>query len=384
MPSELATGVRSAAGSITSADDAALRAATLAESAVLSQTFGVGGLLIDRSGRIWAEALNAVIRDGKVFDPTAHVERQLIDWYFLAKSELSLPPAEDLLIISSLDPCAMCAGAILQSGMNAVAVAEDPVSGVHDEKHLPYRMPQELWGLAEKRLWMFAREGETAPSANQAHFPLKGRVSDEALSRAQGALADSIRRVRALVGDEKPESDFVTIMNFLRTSEAELPRGTFVVPRELEGPAAENLPALSQLLGEDGACIIEGSGCPILFAKSAEASSPIRDGILELIRAYTSLRIGLRKKGLTLPHPRRCSVLTLRAPQSAVRALMDIGALGSFLEERRQPSAFPLLMFVEDTNQPVQRYLASLPPFYTGEIGISVGQLRSELTAPTR
>ncbi len=45
-------------------------------------TFGVGALLLDHFGNVLKAIHNNVIRDGLIWDPTAHGERQLIDWYY--------------------------------------------------------------------------------------------------------------------------------------------------------------------------------------------------------------------------------------------------------------------------------------------------------------
>jgi tRNA(Arg) A34 adenosine deaminase TadA len=78
----LTPGVRSVASFIEGSTDAASRAVTLAEASAARGSFGVGGILVTADGHVVAEATNAVIRNGRVQDPTAHVERQLIDWYF--------------------------------------------------------------------------------------------------------------------------------------------------------------------------------------------------------------------------------------------------------------------------------------------------------------
>ena len=108
----LTPGVRTASASIKGSEDAASRAVALAEESEVCGSFGVGGILVDLEGRLIAEATNAVIRNWQVQDPTAHVERQLVDWYYqIRETGFNVPP-ERLIIVSSLDPCAMCAGAI--------------------------------------------------------------------------------------------------------------------------------------------------------------------------------------------------------------------------------------------------------------------------------
>jgi Cytidine and deoxycytidylate deaminase zinc-binding region len=104
----LTPGVRPIEGRIETAKGAAGRALELAQRAARAGTFGVGGFLMDKSGQILAEAVNAVIEDGQVCDPTAHVERQLIDWLFSTHGQHARP--QELVTVSSLDPCA-CARA---------------------------------------------------------------------------------------------------------------------------------------------------------------------------------------------------------------------------------------------------------------------------------
>src|SRR5215471_9760702 len=148
-PLELSPGVRAGTSTIRTAEDAAARAVALAEEAGKQGTFAVGGFLVDESGRVIAEATNAVIRNDHLSDPTAHVERQLVDWLAHERRRgLSLSPRH-VTIVSSLDPCAMCAGAILRSGMRVMIVAEDNFAGVH-ENLKPRHMPRELQAQAQR------------------------------------------------------------------------------------------------------------------------------------------------------------------------------------------------------------------------------------------
>jgi tRNA(Arg) A34 adenosine deaminase TadA len=135
-------GVRSGRAVVHSAEEAAGRAVELAKEAAKQGTFGVGGLLVDKFGNVMAEATNAVVRNGETCDPTAHVERQLIDWYTSRPRRLREIPLRDLTIVTSLDPCAMCAGAIMRCGIQAIAVAEDNQAGIHEAFKSPSMMPE--------------------------------------------------------------------------------------------------------------------------------------------------------------------------------------------------------------------------------------------------
>jgi tRNA(Arg) A34 adenosine deaminase TadA len=98
-------------------------------------TFGVGGVLLDQYGNVLKSVPNNVVRDGLVFDPTAHGERQLIDWYFAERAKgRNLPLPHEVTLVTSLDPCAMCGGAILAAGFNVVVAAYDPDAGVNHDR----------------------------------------------------------------------------------------------------------------------------------------------------------------------------------------------------------------------------------------------------------
>ena len=318
---ELVPGVRAITGRLDGVEAIGARVAELAELAAESGTFGVGGVLIGRDGRVYAEAVNAVLRPGRPCDPTAHVERQLVDWYFLRDD---LPPIEDLTIVTSLDPCAMCAGAMLQAGFHAAAIAADPLSGIHDLAGRPRRLPPALWAQADATLTLLP-------------------VSAAIRARCEAAFAASLDRVRATVGA-------------VAVAPGPLPPG-------LHRPAAP-LPALVR----DGrCCLIDDHGRPLLVAESAEHLSPARSAVLELVRGHGWA-------GATLP-PRRCAVVRQNPPSTPALALMDLGALGSFLELPREDNPYPLLSCLEGDGAALAALARTLPPLYRDRIGVTAGLL---------
>jgi cytosine deaminase len=387
---ELSLGVTPANGTVATADDAARRAVSLAEEAARSETFGIGGLLIDRRGRVIAQAVNAVIRDGIVRDPTAHVERQLIDWYFAHTATEPLPAPSELIIVSSLDPCAMCAGAILKSGFAAVAVAEDPLSGVHEGGY-PRRMPSAIWTEADSHLALFATRGRRDRSEACIGGTLEGEIAQETLSRANAAFEGSLARVRAAIGGDSdngsrgPSTASSSMLE--RARDFALPSGTFFASSEIASVLELSSDELRELLAGARSVLIDQSGRPLIVAESAEDRSPARSSVLELIRAYTALRQHAGSIGVSLPHPRHCSALKWEAPDSGERALLEFGALGSFLEEHRYPGRFPLLTYLRDEHGQAQDFAASLPPLYTEIIGVDTGPLpaddRTILSSPS-
>jgi tRNA(adenine34) deaminase len=82
----------------------------------------VGAVLIDASGQVVASAFNERELTG---DPTAHAELLAIQRVGKAKGDWRL---EDLTLVVTLEPCVMCAGAIVAARIPRV------IFGAFDEK----------------------------------------------------------------------------------------------------------------------------------------------------------------------------------------------------------------------------------------------------------
>ncbi|MEU1166669.1 nucleoside deaminase [Streptomyces sp. NPDC090075] len=103
---------------ITPADEALLRRAIgIAARAVELGDAPYGSLLAGPDGAILAEAHNTVQRDD---DITAHPELKLARW---AARELDADTAARTTMYTSCQPCGMCGGGIVRSGIGRVVYA---------------------------------------------------------------------------------------------------------------------------------------------------------------------------------------------------------------------------------------------------------------------
>ncbi|MFE5580862.1 nucleoside deaminase [Kitasatospora sp. NPDC056531] len=103
---------------ITVADEALLRRAiAVAARAVELGDAPYGSLLAAPDGTVLAEAHNTVRRDD---DITAHPELKLARW---AARELTPEAAAATTMYTSCQPCGMCAGALVRSGLGRVVYA---------------------------------------------------------------------------------------------------------------------------------------------------------------------------------------------------------------------------------------------------------------------
>src|SRR5688572_841936 len=99
------------------------RALALAREAMALGEVPVGAVVV-REGRILSQAFN--LRE-TLNDPTAHAERVALT---LAGRVLNTWRLEDCTLFVTLEPCPMCAGAIVQSRIRRVVYgARDPKAG---------------------------------------------------------------------------------------------------------------------------------------------------------------------------------------------------------------------------------------------------------------
>ena len=106
-----------------------------------AKSTGVGGMIVENAtGRViraWGNRAISLMASGEPYstpDPTNHGETQLVGWYFANREALRkrlgyLPEPSDLTVVTSLDPCAMCAGSLLTAGFNCGVLASDDSGG---------------------------------------------------------------------------------------------------------------------------------------------------------------------------------------------------------------------------------------------------------------
>ena len=119
---------------ITAEDSAFLRRAIeIAAAAITSGDAPYGSLLVDAQGAVLMQAHNTVQRDR---DISAHPELKLARW---AARELSPETAAATTMYTSCQPCGMCAGGIVRSGLGRVvyALSNEQFAGLNLEPDWP-------------------------------------------------------------------------------------------------------------------------------------------------------------------------------------------------------------------------------------------------------
>jgi cytosine deaminase len=360
----------------------AKQAAELAFSAMRKGTFGVGGLIIHNPTlEILHTQENRVIFDGQVNDPTAHVERQTVDWYY---SELAagrpLPKPEDLTIVSSLDPCMMCTGSILSGGFNVVSLGLDDFAGVDFNGKYEFKtLPPELAAKAAKSFSYFGVQGERPYQGFEADIFKGIHLTKNITDMAATAFAQSLDGTKAIVS----KGDRATVdcdVADLKHKYADYGVCSFATALDSDFDILEQSANNAYALGSkfDSALLKLPNGERLMVRGSNSQLSPIQTPVIRLIRDYTALQNQVRTEGHgELPHIKYCQIVMLKGPGREAEDIATLGAYGSAMEGPIPASNPDSLVFygAKQTKEELDDMIAQFPPLYTQVIGLKPRRL---------
>lgn len=376
-------------------------AASEAIAAKSQGTFGVGGVLLDQFGNVLKSVPNNVVRDGLVFDPTAHGERQLIDWYFAERAKgRKLPQPSEITLVTSLDPCAMCSGAILAAGFNVVVAANDPDAGVNHDRSAAFpSLPPNLREAAAAAFSYpavlgfseYAREGSGAMPKS---FFIGKTIAEPTQALCALAIEATSDKVQAFVSaDVAPEAlmDPAT----LPSSHPLVRKLKSLYPNALAYRCAPHRPdaGLAPFLREaieqdvrnggegDCAALLDSFGNLLLCVPGRRAQSAICTAFMECTRQYAQLRYKLMLGANAemretvrrhLAHPKEGTFVFARGPGADAQSFMDLGAYGSTMEGPLPPNNPAQFQYVlpRIAEEELHALCNAMPPLYSETIKI--------------
>ncbi len=381
-------------------------AASEAIAAKTQGTFGVGGVMLDASGTVLKALHNNVIKLGLIYDPTAHGERQLIDWYFAERAKgRDLPPPEEITIVTSLDPCCMCTGAILAAGFNVVVAAPDAKAGINYNGSAFFpSLPAALRPQAEKTFAYPAVLGSSSYARRGAGAAPKPFFIGKTIAEPTQALCSLVfeatsANVMDLFNIDPPQQDL--------KDPATLPADHFIVralkrafPDALtyrcapRAPDAGLAPYLQQAMARDKAqggkgdavALLDSFGNLLLCCHGRQQQSAIRTAFMECTRAYAQLRYKLMEGADAatqaevrhyLGHPKDGTFVFAVGPDDSALSFMALGAYGSTMEgalPHNNPAQFQYVR--PGMPEPALHDLCGhLPPLYRNLIRIRPTQV---------
>lgn len=390
-----------------------------AQDAANSGTFGVGAVLVDDRTRDVLDAVsNEVVRElpsGRTMakgssapsrathDPTAHGERQLITRYFeRARRGLRLPPPAGLTIVSSLEPCAMCAGAILTAGFKVGVVALDPVAGIGASGSSSFEgLPDLIRRRAEGSFGYYEVPGVRS-FVGTSRVAFGGDEKARVVSRkvhdgCEKTFLDSLERAMAVVSERAQASQVIDLASLesgdpLRVFLAEkFPHFLSLRLPDPRDPSREVLELLRALAeGEPGrgssSALIDPFGNLLIASGGGPVDDPIDTGFANVIRTYSRTRFELATDPVLsgpaskyLTHPKFGTIFRYPVPDpDSPVTLFELGAYGSTMEGPLPRGCNANLRFIgegvdeERSRDELLALVEAMPPFYSETVGLDL------------
>ncbi|MYM65789.1 nucleoside deaminase [Pseudoduganella sp. FT55W] len=376
-------------------------AAAEAIAAKTQGTFGVGGLMLDQHGNVLQSLHNNVVKDGLIYDPTAHGERQLIDWYYAERAKgRELPEPQDITIVTSLDPCCMCSGAILAGGFNVVVAAPDKNAGINFDQSASFNaLPEALRAQAGDSFSYPAILGSslysrTASGATPKSFFIGKTISEPTQALCSLVFEATSAEVMEMFNTDLPQE--------LLKDPATLPADHAIVralkqqyPDALtyrckpHQPDAGLAPFLKQAMARDrehggagdAVALLDSFGNLLLCMPGRMAQSGIRSAFMETTRAYAQLRYKLMNGAAPaqqdevrhyLGHPKDGTFVFAQGPDASAVSFMNLGAYGSTMEgplPLTNPAQFQYVL-PSMPEAELAALCAAMPPLYRNVIRI--------------
>lgn len=376
----------------------AIRAMKQAQEAADSGTFGVGGILMDLDGNVLAEMHNQVIKNGRTNDPTAHGERQIVEWYFENKEKENLPEPEQCILITTLDPCLMCTGSLAQAKFNKVIViALDDYAGIN-------------WEGTDA---CHALDGTNIKDYVQGSFAYP-EVTGEQAREAFGATLSDIDTFSDITISSETLQGCQDAFSLTADDVRNKVAATSVEPEDTKNPAGleDTHPMrqyLQEALGSDFCAITWQPGDPIdgfkayldenhpgfngvayfdtfgnlIYLAEGNDAIPTQSAFMNVTRKLAAVRntdpIDGYEINEYLNNPKYGYFLFMTCPEVSARTIMELGALGSTLEN----VAGNNIMYIEgkENEDAINAICKQLPPLYTSVIAIHFEHVPTDATA---
>lgn len=383
---------------------AATAAAEQALVAYCQNTFSVGGVMLDASGNVLNAINNNVVVDNKTSDPTAHGERQLIDWYYAQiEAGVNMPPPSDITIVTSLDPCCMCTGSIITGGFKVISAAFDTYSGINWDTKADFpTLADGLAVVAQNTFSYPAVNGNNCFTRDASSAPVPAFFTDAVMDNQTVALCetafdatltqvkesintdltpDKLRNIKDLPSDSR----IVTALKAIYPDALRYTAPSLGQPDE--GLAPYLIAAANQDIAQGGkgnaVAFLDYFGNLLLCLPGNEKASLIQTAFLLVTRNYAQLRFNLRSSLSDeevlpyLAHPKYGTFVFAHGPDKTSHSLIELGAYGSTMEGALPPENPNSFQYGVPTiaQADLDDYCQTLPPLYSQEIQVHPQQV---------
>jgi tRNA(Arg) A34 adenosine deaminase TadA len=366
-------------------------------------TFSVGGALFNSVGELIYKMHNTVVEGNLLSDPTAHGERQLVDWYF-SQPPGSLPPPSEITLVTSLDPCCMCTGAILTAGFKVVVAANDTFAGInYDVSGNLSSLPSEL---RTKALDSFSYPEVVAdncysrPASVAAVPPVfqKNKISGRYQALCDCVFLSTLNEVKDKINTDLLPDQFLNVTSLPPNHPIVLKlkkydayaldyTGPQYKPNELLAQFLQLKMQIDTQMGGPGhaVALLDYYGNLLHCAAGNYSLSKIKTAFMECTRAYAKIRKELEIEGVSdykkyLMHPKYCTFVLAVGTDYTSQSFMDLGAYGSTMEgEIPSDNPYPF-QYVRSVipQAEINSLCESLPTLYSAVIKVNPVQVENQ------
>jgi len=389
-------------GSVSNAESLATLALWTAQRGADAGSYGIGGALVESAtGRVLQTMPNRVFRTlsgGGTFveDPTAHGERQLMSWYLAQRETLGLLDPGALTVVTTLDPCLMCASSLLTAGVNVGVVAIDDYSGINYDSSGSFSdLPEPLRSQALATFGYYAVEGGRAFQGSQSIAYADESVTQDTLDASASLYstsADTVRSARRESGVAPSElSDPSTnpaAINVIRAFQVTCPEAFTVKVRDARLPDRRVYDVLVDVVrrnpgATNAVAYLDPFGNLVTAQADQQQVNLLSTALALCTRAYAQTRYALIDSESTLAiaeqtltNPNFGTFVFLEAPDpTAATGMFDIGVYGSTMGGAALPTIPSAFQYFElppgVTEKQLQDVIYPLPPLYSQDIKIS-------------
>jgi tRNA(Arg) A34 adenosine deaminase TadA len=389
-------------GSVSNAESLATLALWTAQRGADAGSYGIGGALVESAtGRVLQTMPNRVFRTlsgGGTFveDPTAHGERQLMSWYLAQRETLGLIDPQGLTVVTTLDPCLMCASSLLTVGVNVGVVAIDDYSGINYDSSGSFGdLPEPLRSQALDTFGYYAVEGGRAFQGSSSIAYADESVTQDTLdacANLYSTSADTVRSARRESGVAPSKlSDPSTnpaAIDVIRAFQVTCPEAFTVKVRDPRLPDRRVYDTLVDVVrrtpgATNAVAYLDPFGNLVTAQADQQEVNLLSTAFALCTRAYAQTRYALIDSEATLEiaeqtltNPNYGTFVFLEAPNpTTAPGMFDIGAYGSTMGGAAMPAIPSAFQYFElppaVTEKQLQDVIYPLPPLYSQNIKIS-------------
>lgn len=389
-------------GAVTNAESLAMLALWTAQRGADGGSYGIGAALVDNAtGRVLQTMPNRVFRTlagGGTFvqDRTAHGERQLMSWYLAQRHTQALPAPDGLTVVTTLDPCLMCASSLLTAGVNVGVIAIDGYSGINYDSSGSFAdLPEPLRSRAIATFGYYAVDGGRPYQGSRAIAYAEEFITQDTLDSCADLYTTSAEAVRAARRESGTApsslSDPATnpaAIDLIRAFQVTCPEAFTIKLREPRLPDRRVYDVLVDIVGRtpgatNAVAFIDPFGNLVTAQADQQAINALSTAFALCTRSYTQTRYALVDAPSTvdiaersLTNPNYGTFVFLVAPDPfEPTGMFDIGAYGSTMGGAAMPTIPSAFQYFElptgVTEVQLQDVVYPLPPLYSENIKIS-------------